>query len=147
MELVTVRTFNNYFSANILLAKLRDGGIQCYLKDEFTVTVDPLLANAVGGIKLVVSKDDEQEVLSLLHHFDENYRRSAVCPKCGSNNIELVPKRNATNMIAAILSWLFYSYAVSTENVYRCETCGYESNALSEPLVADSVDLTTSNLN
>jgi hypothetical protein len=62
MELVTVRTFNNYFSANIMLSKLKDGGIRCYLKDEFTVTVDPILSNAVGGIKLVVNKDDESEV-------------------------------------------------------------------------------------
>ena len=52
MELVTVRTFNNYISANILLAKLRNGGIECYLKDEYTVTMDPFLTNAVGGIKV-----------------------------------------------------------------------------------------------
>ena len=57
MELITIRTFNNYFSANILLTKLRDAGIQCYLKDEYTVTMDPLLTNAVGGIKLVINKD------------------------------------------------------------------------------------------
>ena len=54
MELVTVRTFSNYFSANLLLSKLRDGGIECYLKDEYTVTMDPILTYAVGGIKLVV---------------------------------------------------------------------------------------------
>lgn len=134
MELVTVRTFNNYFSANILLSKLRDGGIECYLKDEFTVTMDPFLSNAIGGIKLVVNKDDVPEVLDLLQHFDEAYRRNAVCPKCASHNIELVPKRNAANMITAILSWIFASYAVSAENVYQCTACGYESATLPEPL-------------
>ena len=147
MELVTVRTFSNYFSANILLSKLRDGGIQCYLKDEYTVTMDPLLTNAVGGIKLVVNKDDVREVLEILQHFDEDYRQNAVCPTCGSHNIELVPKRTAANMATAILSWLFSNYAVSAENVYQCGNCGYESQVLPEPLRQDSGSMPSENLN
>ncbi len=134
MELVTIRTFNNYFSANILLTKLRDAGIQCYLKDEYTVTIDPLLTNAVGGIKLVINKEDSDEVFALLLQFDDEYRRNAVCPKCGCHSIDLVPKRTAANMITAIISWLFSDYAVSVENVYKCSSCGYESNTLPEPL-------------
>ncbi len=134
MELVTIRTFDNYFSANILLTKLRDAGIQCYLKDEYTVVMDPLLSNAVGGIKLVINKKDVQEVIELLKHFDEDYRRNAMCPKCGSHNIELVPKRTAANMITAVLSWLFSDYAVSAENVYKCSVCGFETPNLPEPL-------------
>ena len=137
MELITIRTFNNYFSANILLTKLRDAGIQCYLKDEYTVTIDPLLTNAVGGIKLVINKEDSQVVFELLQQFDEDYRRNAVCPKCGSHDIELVPERTAGNMITAILSWLFSSYAVSVENVYKCGDCSYESHTLPESLQRD----------
>ena len=114
--------FSQYFTN-----KIRDAGIQCYLKDEHTVTMDPLLTNAVGGIKLVINKDDSQEVFELLRQFDEEYRRNAVCPKCGSHNIELVPEQTPANMITAILSWLFSSYAVSVENVYKCGNCGYES--------------------
>jgi ribosomal protein S27AE len=134
MELITIRTFDNYFSANILLTKLRDAGIQCYLKDEYLVTTDPFLSNAVGGIKLVINKDDAQEVFELLKHFDEDYRQNAMCPKCGSHDISLVPKQTASNMITAVLSWLFSDYAVSAENVYKCGICGYESANLPEPL-------------
>lgn len=134
MELVTIRTFNNYFSANILLTKLQDAGFQCYLKDEYTVTIDPLLSNAVGGIKLVIRKEDEQEVIGVMQLFDDQYRRSAVCPKCGSHDIHLVPKRSTANMLTAILSWLFSDYAVSAENVYQCGVCGFESDSLPEAL-------------
>jgi predicted RNA-binding Zn-ribbon protein involved in translation (DUF1610 family) len=140
MELVTVRTFSNSFSANLLLSKLRNGGIECYLKDEYTVTMDPLLTNAVGGIKLVVKKEDAAEVFELLMQFDKDFQSKAVCPKCGSHNIELVPKRNAANMITAILSWIFSAYAVSAENVYKCSNCGYESSTLPEPLDAEILD-------
>ncbi|MDQ6844615.1 MAG: DUF2007 domain-containing protein [Bacteroidota bacterium] len=138
MELIVLRTFNNYFSANILLTKLRDAGIQCYLKDEHTVTMDPLLTNAVGGIKLVIKKEDAEEVFHIMQHFDEEYRRSAICPKCGSHDIDLVPKRSTANMITAILSWLFSDYAVSAENVYQCGKCGFESNDLPEPFVRNN---------
>ncbi|MEO8111904.1 MAG: hypothetical protein ABI594_17785, partial [Ginsengibacter sp.] len=118
----------------ILLTKLQDAGFQCYLKDEYTVTIDPLLSNAVGGIKLVIRKEDEQEVIGVMQLFDDQYRRSAVCPKCGSHDIHLVPKRSTANMLTAILSWLFSDYAVSAENVYQCGVCGFESDSLPEAL-------------
>jgi hypothetical protein len=57
-----------------------------------------------------------------------------MCPKCGSHDISLVPKQTASNMITAVLSWLFSDYAVSAENVYKCGICGYESANLPEPL-------------
>src|SRR5664279_4169567 len=134
MELVTVRTFSNSISANLLLSKLRNGRIECYLKDEYTVTMDPLLTNAVGGIKLVVKKEDAAEVFELLKHFDKDFKSKVVCPKCGSHDIELVPKRDAANMITAILSWIFSSYAVSAENIYKCGACGFECSTLPESL-------------
>lgn len=130
MDFVTVRTFNNYLSANMLLARLRDGGIHCFLKDEFTVTVDPILTGAVGGIKLIVDKKDEAEVLALLAVFDQEFLDQATCPNCGAHQIELVPRRSAPNMITAVLSWLFSSYAISVENIYKCGICGYESKTL-----------------
>lgn len=147
MELVTVRTFSNSISANLLLSKLRNGGIECYLKDEYTVTMDPLLTNAVGGIKLVVKNEDAPEVFDLLKQFDKDFRSKVVCPKCGSHDIELVPKRNAANMITAILSWIFSSYAVSAENVYKCGNCGYESSSLPESLDANAAIFEPERLN
>ena len=132
MEMVTVRTFDNYFSANILAGRLREAGIYCYLKDENTVTIDPILTNAIGGIKLTVRKEDEQYVLSVLKEFDEEYLKSVSCPSCNSNCILLVPKQGAGNILTAVLTWLFSSYAVAPENVYQCQQCGYESKTLPE---------------
>ncbi|MGN6603093.1 MAG: putative signal transducing protein [Ginsengibacter sp.] len=145
MDFVTVRTFQNYFSAHITLTKLRDAGIQCFLKDEFTVTVDPILSNAVGGIKLVVAKDQEEAAFQLLNEFDEAYRKTVACPRCGSKSIELVPKQTTGNLATAILTWLFGSYAISAKNVYRCSSCGYESESLPEALDAKDLEETEMN--
>ena len=147
MDFVTVRTFQNYFTAHIVMARLKSEGIQCFLKDEFTVTVDPILSNAVGGIKLVVKNEDEAAASALLGEFDEEYRRSAVCPKCGSNDIQLVPKQTTANIATAILTWIFGSYAISARNVYRCASCGYESENLTENLDLQQSDFPGENLN
>lgn len=147
MGFITIRTFQNYFSAHILLTRMRDSGIDCFLKDEFTVTVDPILSNAVGGIKLVVRKEDEEEANLLLHDLDEAYRQSAICPKCGSKTIELVPKKTTANIATAILTWLFGSYAISVKNVYQCSSCGYESENLTENFEQDSLEFEEENLN
>ncbi len=132
MEMVTVKTFDNYFSANIILGRLREAGIECYLFDEHTITIDPLLTNAIGGIKLTVQKKDMEMVEGILKQFEEEYLRAALCPKCGANNILLIPKQSVGNFIHSILNYLFLLYPVSVKNVYQCQQCGYESNTLPE---------------
>lgn len=130
MELITVKTFDNYFSANIILTRLHSEGIICFLKDENTVTIDPILCNAIGGIKLVVEKDDALATIKLLRGYEIAYLLSATCPMCGSNSFTHVVKVGATNFITAILTWLFASYAVAKEYVYQCGNCKYECETL-----------------
>lgn len=133
MEFITVRTFQNYFEAHLLLTKLQSGGVECYLKDESIVTVGPFLSHAVGGIKLIVRKENEKEVLAILEEMDEAYRKTAVCPKCGNHTIERVPGKSSSNRITAILTFLFGDLALSAKNVYQCSSCKYECDTLSEP--------------
>lgn len=66
MEFVYICSFDNYVSTHIAMGRLRDEYINCYLKDEYTVTIDPLLANAVGGIKLMVAAAQLERARDLL---------------------------------------------------------------------------------
>ena len=132
MELVTLQAFDNFFSANIQLTRLRAAGVECYLKDEYTVTIDPLLSNAIGGIKLLVRKNEEHTIRKLLREMNAEADSKLLCPQCGSHNFILVPKRSAENLLTAITTWLFSAYAVSAENLYQCTNCGYESEVLPE---------------
>jgi len=134
MNLIKVRTFDNYFLANITLTKLQSGGLECYLKDENTVIMDPILSGAIGGIKLVVKEEDAEEAKKLLQQFDQDYLRSVKCPKCGNPEITEVSKPGATNFLTAILTWLFSSYAIAPQNIYRCGHCGYETETLPETI-------------
>lgn len=130
MELVTVKSFDNYFTANIYLTRLQSDDIECWLKDENTVTIDPMLSNAIGGIKIIVKKEDEPKVIKLLRAYHIEYMLSATCPECGSNSFTHIAKQKASNYLTAILTWLFSSYAVAPEYIYKCGNCGYESETL-----------------
>jgi predicted RNA-binding Zn-ribbon protein involved in translation (DUF1610 family) len=132
MNLVVLKTFDNYFSANILLTKLQDCGIECYLKDEYTVTIDPILTNAIGGIKLVVKDSDEVEARKMLMLFEDEYAKSAVCPTCGKSEFTLLPKQTPQNILSAIGTWILSSFAIAPDYVYTCGNCGYESERLPE---------------
>ncbi len=132
MNTVIVKTFDNYFTAHIYLTRLEADGIPCWLLDENTVTIDPILTNAIGGIKLVVSKGDEARALKQLAAYQLEYQLSATCPRCGSNSFTRMPAKNTGNYLTAILTWLFSSYAVAPEYVYECGNCGYTCDALPE---------------
>jgi DNA-directed RNA polymerase subunit RPC12/RpoP len=136
MEFLLLRSFDNYINAGILLARLDEEGITGYLKDAYTVTIDPILSNAVGGIKLMVHPDDFEEAAALLAGYDKDYRESLSCPQCGSKNIEYISRPGVKNWLTAIVSWLFSSYAVAPEQVYHCFNCNYEFTDLPEQPVA-----------
>ncbi len=131
LDLITVRTFQNYFTAQITCTKLQSAGIVCYLSDSSTATIAPFLSTAIGGIKLVVRKEDEEEVNNLLHRIDEEYRKNAVCPKCGNHTIEFITKQTPGNIFTACLSWFLGDFALS-KKIYQCSTCNYESETLPE---------------
>lgn len=134
MSVVELRAFDNYFSANIVLTWLQARGIICYLKDEYTVTIDPLLSNAIGGIKLVTHARNQKEAFTLLKEYDEDFRNTVECPVCGGDDFMVATRQTTPNLIIVFLSWLFANYAVSSENVYRCNNCGYENAQLPERL-------------
>ena len=131
-DLVILQTFDNFFNANIQLTRLRAAGVECYLKDEYIVTIDPFLSNAVGGIKLMVRKGEEHTIRKLLREMNAESDNKLLCPQCGSHKFILVPKRTTENLLTAITTWLFSAYAVSAENVYQCTECSYESESLPE---------------
>jgi DNA-directed RNA polymerase subunit RPC12/RpoP len=140
MDYQLLRAYDNYISASIILARLDEEGIQCYLKDEYTVTIDPILTNAVGGIKLMVEPTDFERAKELLDGFDQQFRASATCPKCGSHDIVYISKPGIKNWFTAIASWLFSSYAIPATQVYQCAVCGNETADLpvsdEEPIIA-----------
>ncbi|MGG9971701.1 hypothetical protein ACQ33O_07885 [Ferruginibacter sp. SUN002] len=139
MDLVTVKTFDNYFTASICLTKLQDAGYECYLKDDTTATMLPVISNAIGGIKLLAKDTEKDEVLKLIEQFDKEFLEAAKCPKCGKTNFSYIAKPGAKNFLTAILTSIFSSYAVAAEYVYQCGSCGYETERLPDDIDTDEL--------
>ncbi len=68
MDFVQISAYDNYISAHIALGRLQEEFINCYLQDENTVTIDPLLTYAIGGIKLMVARNQAERAIQILQH-------------------------------------------------------------------------------
>lgn len=127
MKFVPVWIYDNYVSAHIAMGRLQEEGFTCWLKDENTVTIDPILTNAVGGIKLMVAEADAQKAVELLKQLQQEHKAKIICPKCGSHNIEVVSTpRKASNWASAVIGFFFTSFAMPVETVNHCFDCGNE---------------------
>jgi len=66
---VFLRSFVWPHEYNTLKAFLESNGISIYMRDEMTVMVDPLLSNAIGGIKMFVAEGDFDQAKLLTEDF------------------------------------------------------------------------------
>lgn len=71
MKFVLLYSFDKYIPAHIALGRLKEEYINCYLQDEYSVTIDPFLSNAIGGIKLMVAESQAERALEILNSSQE----------------------------------------------------------------------------
>jgi hypothetical protein len=67
MGYIILRTYDNYIPAHIALGRLQEEYINCHLQDENTITIDPFLSNAIGGIKLMVVETQAERAQQVLN--------------------------------------------------------------------------------
>lgn len=130
---VPVRSYDNYIPAHIIKQRLEEEGIRVYLKDEYTVTIDPILSNAIGGIKLMVYVDQMERALELIEGFEHAYHKAGACPVCHSLNVRYINQtKDLRNQVTAFLTWILGNYAVTIDKVYHCYDCGHEFTRLDD---------------
>jgi DNA-directed RNA polymerase subunit RPC12/RpoP len=125
MQLVAIRTYDNYVNANLELGVLKQAGINCHLQDEHTITIDPLLSPAIGGIKLMTQKEDALTAIKLLNENDQHYLETLPCPACNHKTIQKVTIRKTfTTLGGKLLSILLNGQTVEERKIYKCYHCG-----------------------
>ncbi len=81
--------------AHVTKSKLDSEGLQTLLMDEKTIDTDPLVSNAIGGVKLLVHKNDFEkaaEIYNEIRSYQKEKNGHAIsCPKCNSNRILVAP--------------------------------------------------------
>jgi len=135
MELITLKTFDNYIEAHLLKTKLESESIYCFLQDESVVATNPLYSFAVGGIKLKVKKEDFDTALKIIKEeniYLEQNQSTITCENCGSNTFYNNYKsvKNLKGFFAMIISFMFQTYPIYYKNVRKCKSCGFEKETL-----------------
>jgi hypothetical protein len=81
--------------AHVTKSKLDSEGFKTMLMDEKTIDSDPLISNAIGGVKLLVHQNDFEKALKIYNEIrtyqkDKN-GNDIFCPKCNSSSVLIAP--------------------------------------------------------
>ncbi|MBL4604621.1 MAG: DUF2007 domain-containing protein [Flavobacteriaceae bacterium] len=84
-------------AAHMVRSKLNSEGVRTMLTDERTVDSDPLVSQAIGGVKLLVYQEDIEKAVTIYNEiraYQKNENGEALCCEtCGSNQILIAPLR------------------------------------------------------
>jgi len=131
MEYIQLRSFDNYIEANIVLNMLRHENINCHLKDENIITLDPLLSPALGGMKLMVHHAHVERAWDLMDKAEEQYLKSIPCPVCKAHALKMVSyTRKFKCKLSALINMLLKGQTVELKKMYQCSVCGYDFKEL-----------------
>lgn len=135
---INIISFTYPHEAHLVKSLLEDSEIDVILKDEFTVQVNNLYSNAIGGVKLMVEAEKAAEALAILESagyikkdsteekisletFPAEYEN--LCPYCNSIN---VTKKSRPGYIFA-LSIITLGFPIPfLKRAYYCYDCRKE---------------------
>lgn len=112
-------SFEYVADVQILKGKLESEGIPVFLRDENTLNSDPLISNAIGGVKLLVYSQDKDRALEIYNEvrayaLDEN-GDPITCPNCKASKSEVYYNRKG----------VFYKlFPFFEKRKYKCLNCG-----------------------
>lgn len=87
---VTIAVFQYSSEALIIKGKLEAEGVKVFLVDEYTVDTDPLVSNAIGGVKLQVYTGQEEIAKNIVSAIDASLLIvPVVCVSCKSSRFTL----------------------------------------------------------
>ena len=127
----TIARFQYSTEAQIVKGRLEAEGIQVFLSDNLTIDADPLVSNAIGGVKLkVLSRDalKAQYILQKISQFaidDEGNRIN--CPECNGINVQLFSTiKGLRSFLSFVFGVIFGKLPIHANHKYRCHDCNSE---------------------
>ena len=131
MEFVQLRSYDNYLNANMQLSILKEKEINCYIKDEYTITIDPLLSPAIGGMKLMVDKRQWDLASKILDQSDNEFLQTVACPNCHQHTLnQVVLIQKPTGFLEKVKFRLLNGQEAEVKKYFQCGTCGFKLDEL-----------------
>jgi DNA-directed RNA polymerase subunit RPC12/RpoP len=130
-SLIEIANYQFSSEAYLFKGKLESEGIEVFLQNENTINTDPLLSNALGGVKLFVNSEDVQQSRQILDAIPEysldDKGELLTCPNCGSQKIFMTTTiKDTKSFLAFIYGLLTLSMPLFSKQKYKCESCNFE---------------------
>ena len=142
MERIIIKVVDNAIDAHILSARLESEGIECFIYDEHIVTQNPLLNQAVGGIKVKVYEKDVERSKAILKEISETpyldeEDKVILCPNCASKNITsgFRSMKGIRGVVSMFIAFILTVFPIYTNYVYRCNDCYEEFKLKAKKLI------------
>ena len=120
--------------AVIIRGRLQAEGIEVFMTDNYTIDTDPLVSNAIGGVKLFVKTEDLEKAEHILGDISkyslDNTGKPIICTECESAKVNVGSTvKDLKSLIAFVFTFLTAIVLPPyTKYKYRCAECGNEFN-------------------
>jgi hypothetical protein len=127
-DLTIARSFSYSCEAELARSALEAAGIEASIRNGNVVRLDWFLSNAVGGVCVMVPRDEldrAREILASEADVGEELpqRETVGCPRCGGESDPVHPP-----LAGRWLAWIWFVIAIDawpTVRRRRCQTCGH----------------------
>ncbi|WP_405384556.1 DUF2007 domain-containing protein [Maribacter sp. LLG6340-A2] len=116
-------TFEYVADVQIIKGKLESEGIPVFLRDENTLNSDPLISNAIGGVKLQVYTKDKERAIAIYDEIRayavDDKGKPIICPNCKAQKSE--PYYNSKGVFYKLFPFF-------EKRKYKCLNCKMITN-------------------
>ena len=125
---VTIARYTYSSEAQIIKGRLEAEGIEVFLRDNITIDTDPLVSNAIGGVKLKVLAKDEEKAREILNEMTsyaiDDEGNPISCPKCNNKEVSLYSTiSDFKSFFSFIIGFISGTLPFTARYEYLCERC------------------------
>ena len=132
-DLVTIAALTDVTLVHLLKSRLDVAGIQSFIADENTASMNWLYSGLIGGVKLIVRREDAEKAKEILDDElpvdlqeielglkkEDDFR----CPKCDSDNIFM---ERTSGWLVMLTFFLLSVFAPIPKRGYICRNCNHK---------------------
>ena len=136
----TIAVYQYSSEAQIIKGRLEADGIEVFLADTYTIDTDPLVSNAIGGVKLKVRSAQVIKAKRIIDNIAtyslDDEGNPIQCPNCGSKKAHLFTQiTDLKSFFSFLVGVLFSVLPFHTTYTYHCEACDHKFNAEWAPIL------------